>query len=161
MKKLLLSAAAAALFAGGAAIAQDSKQFDGPYVVGEIGYENFDPGGFGVDGFIYGGALGYNFRLNGNVYFGIEGDIRGTTVDGLDFAYGATANVGFLANDRTAFFVRGGYREIETDGFGSAGDYVVGLGGQFGLSDALSVRTVVDTIGFDTVEAKVGVVLDF
>ncbi len=43
----------------------------------------------------------------------------------------------------------------------SVGDYVLGVGGQFRLSDTVSLRAIVDTLAFDTVRATGGVVITF
>lgn len=161
MQKLLFSAATAALFAGGAAVAQDASQYNGWYVVGEVGYENIDPGGVSEGSFIYGGSVGYNFRLSETIFIGLEADVRGSSSDLVDVGYGATLNVGFLVDDKTALFARSGYREVDFTGGFSGGDYTFGVGAQFGFTNNLSIRGIVDTIGFDSVEVRGGIVLDF
>lgn len=158
MKKTLPAITAAIVLMSGASQAQELNDFNGIYAVGEIGYENGE-GGF--DQFIYGGALGGNLRLDENFYAGIEGELHGSADNFVDFTYGVHANLGYILREGTSVFARAGYREFEFDGAGSDGDYSLGLGTQFGLSERISVRTIVDTVAFDTIGARAGLVFDF
>lgn len=162
MKRALLAGLAAIAISAGAATAQGANDFEGPYVVAEIGYDN---GAFGFDQFIYGGAAGYNFKLTPELYVGVEGEILGSTSDIVDFTWGGHGYVGYILQPGTSVFARAGYREFEFD-FGtggniSGGDYSLGLGAQFGLTEQIGFRTLVDTVGFDTVGVRGGLVFSF
>lgn len=162
-KKLIVTTALTAALLTGAAQAQDNNDFQGPYIVGELGYDN---GPFGFDQVNYGGAAGYNFRLGPQAYFGAEVDIAGSSSDIVDFTYGIHSHLGYIVDDRNAVFARAGYREFEFDlggGFAgfSDGDYSLGLGAQHRLTPNLSLRGIVDTVGFDTLGVRTGLVLDF
>ena len=163
MKRILLAAGAAlALMAGSAMAQQSASQFNGFYAVGEIGYEN-GPAGF--DTFNYGGAVGGNLRIGEQFFVGVEGEILGSSSDLVDFTYGGHGQIGYIIQDRHAVFARAGYREFEFDlgGFGdlSAGDYSLGLGGQVEIHENISWRTIVDTVAFDTVGVRTGLVFHF
>lgn len=158
MKRTLTLIAAAASIAAGTAIAQDTDPFNGFYVVAETGYEN---GIAGIDQFLYGGAAGVNLKLSPNIYVGVEGDLTGTSGP-VDFTYGGHGIVGYLLNEKTSLFARAGYREFEIgDGFGSDGDYSLGLGTQYFLTDNIAVRSTLETVGFDTGAVRVGLVFEF
>lgn len=159
LKKTIALGAMLAAFAAPAAFAQDGDPFTGFYTVGEIGYEN---GAGGFDQFIYGGAFGYSLPLNEVFYVGIEGEIHGATSDAVDFTYGFTGNLGYRLEPDLAIFARAGYREFNFDnGFSSDGDYTLGLGMQYALSDRLSFRPIIDTVGFDTIGVRAGIAYSF
>jgi len=156
-KFLAATALSATLFTGMAA-AQDQDPFTGFYVAGEVGYDN---GGAGFDQFIYGGALGYNIPLNEQWYVGAEGAFHGSSSSFVDFTYEFTGNVGYRLDEDLAVFARAGYREFEFDGLGSNGDYTLGLGLQYALSDSLSFRPIIDTVAFDTIGVRAGIAFSF
>lgn len=160
MKYKTMTLAAIVCLAVGTATAQTTgSDFEGPYVVAELGYDN-GPGGF--DQFIYGAAAGLNFRASEQFYFGVEGEFHGSADGAVDFIYGGHAVAGFILREGTSVFARAGYREFNfDDGFGSDGDYSLGLGTQFGLTDNLSFRSFVDTVAFDTIGVRGGLVWDF
>ena len=88
MRKFVLSAATAALALGIAApaFAQDVPVEQAPFtgLRGEAlaGYDHVG-GENGQDGFLYGGALGYDAQVGG-VILGVEGEITGATTKGRD-----------------------------------------------------------------------------
>lgn len=159
MIRQLLAATACAGLAAGAGHAQEWNQFHGPYVIGEIGYEN---GGGGFDQFIGGGAVGANFRLNEDFFVGGDFEFLGSADGDIDFTWGIHGQVGYVVQERHAVFVRAGYREFNFDfDIGNEGDFSLGAGTQFELSDNWSVRTLVDTIDFDTIGVRGGLVFHF
>lgn len=138
--------------------AQSADPFTGFYTVGEIGYEN---GAGGFDQFIFGGAIGYSVPINEQFYIAGEGEFHGSEASFIDFTWGFTGNVGFRLDEDLAVFGRAGYREFNFDGFGSDGDYTLGLGIQYALNDNLSFRPIIDTIAFDTVGVRAGIAYTF
>ena len=157
-KKLMAATAlTTALFASGAS-AQNNDPFVGFYTVGEIGYDN---GGDGFDQLIYGGAFGLNIPLDEQWYFGGEGAIHGSTSSLIDFTYEFTANLGYRLDTDLVVFARAGYREFNFDDFGSDGDYTLGLGAQYALSENLSFRPIIDTVAFDTIGVRAGIAYSF
>jgi len=157
MKTLAVATLSAALISG-AATAQDQDPFTGFYAVGEVGYDN---GEFGFDQFIYGGAVGYNQSLNEAFFAGLEGAVHGSADGAVDFTYEVTGNLGYRLDDDLAVLGRIGYREFNFDGFGDDGDYTVGVGLQYALSDNLSFRPIIDTVAFDTIGVRAGVAYSF
>lgn len=155
LKQTLAAVSVMVAFGSGAAQAQDP--FTGLYAVGEIGYDNGD----GFDQFIYGGAVGYNVPLSPKIFAGIEGEFHGTSSSLVDFTYGFTGNLGYRLDTDLAVFARAGYREFNFDGFGSEGDYTLGLGLQYALSDTFSFRPIIDTLSFDTVGVRAGIAYSF
>ncbi|MEL7130088.1 MAG: hypothetical protein AAGK23_11110 [Pseudomonadota bacterium] len=164
MLKKLLSAALLATAIGGAAstASAEGEQFQGFYTVAEIGYEN---GAAGFDQFNFGGAIGGNLKLGQHIFIGAEGEFLGSSSSFVDFTYGGHGQLGVVFNNRHAAFLRGGYREFEFDlgefGSISAGGYSLGFGGQAEISDNVSIRTIVDTVEFDTIGVRTGLVFHF
>lgn len=158
MKRIAAALAVFTVLFSNPAQAQSSDPFTGFYTVGEIGYEN-GPAGF--DQFIFGGAVGYSIPLNDQFYVAGEGEIHWSESGLVDFTWGFTGNVGFRLDEDLAVFARAGYREFNFDGFGSDGDYTLGLGIQFALTENLSFRPLIDTVAFDTVGVRAGVAFTF
>jgi hypothetical protein len=84
------------------------------------------------------------------------------------------ARLGLRTSENSKIYVRGGYQEVDLDleaildtelpgGLDdSDGDYLVGVGGEFGLGERnAAIRVGVDTISFDSVRATAGVVFSF
>ncbi|MEM6901028.1 MAG: hypothetical protein AAF583_14820 [Pseudomonadota bacterium] len=139
--------------------AQELNQFNGPYVVGEIGYENGDAG---FDQFIIGGAVGANITISEKIIVGGDFEVLGSADGAVDFTWGGHGQIGYIVQERHAVFARAGYREFEFDVAGlSDGDYSLGVGSQFELSDNWSIRTIVDTVGFDTIGFRAGLAFHF
>jgi outer membrane immunogenic protein len=138
MRKLVLTAATAALGLGLAApaFAQDSEKapFTGVRVEALGGYDNLSSGddnSTGKDGFVYGGALGYDAQVGG-VVLGVEGEITGSTTkvrasdvltagDRIRVGAGrdlyAGGRIGFVASPRALIYAKAGYTNarINTD----------------------------------------------
>ena len=162
LKKFIAASAMAGLAVSGVSLAQELDQFDGPYVVGEIGYENGE-GNF--DQFNYGAAIGYNFKLGPRYYFGGEFDIAGSTSSIVDYSWAVHSQFGYTWNDQGSVFARAGYRELDFDfgGLGSPNDggLSLGLGTQRQITDTVSLRAIVDTLEFDTIGVRTGAVIHF
>lgn len=158
LKKLIAASALTTVMLTGAAAAQDGDPFIGPYVAGEVGYEN---GEAGFDQIILGGAAGYSFALNEQFYVAGEAEIHWSEESFVDFTWGFTGNLGYRVDTDLAVFGRVGYREFNFDGFGSDGDYTLGAGFQYALNDKLSLRPILDTIAFDSIGVRAGVVYSF
>ena len=109
----------------------------------------------------------------------------------IDNEYGLTAHVGTMIGQNSMLFVRGGYQWVDldfdglaektADGFNfqgqdrqdfinafnnsagddTAGDYLVGVRGEFGLGQSTAFRVTVDTISFDTVRVGGGMTFRF
>jgi outer membrane immunogenic protein len=142
MRKLVLTAATAALGLGLAApaFAQDSEKapFTGVRVEALGGYDNLSSGddnSTGKDGFVYGGALGYDAQVGG-VVLGVEGEITGSTTKvratdvltagdrlrvgaGRDLYVGG--RIGYAVSDRALIYAKGGYTNARVNI-----DYAVG-----------------------------------
>lgn len=157
-KKIIAATAISPVLFSGIAIAQDQDPFIGFYTVGEVGYDN-GPGGF--DQFIVGGAAGYSVPLNDQFYVAGEGEFHWSADGAVDFTWGFTGNVGYRLDEDLAVFGRAGYREFNFDGFGSDGDYTLGIGAQYALSDKLSFRPILDTVAFDTIGVRAGIAYSF
>jgi len=158
LKKLFTSAAFAAALMAAPAIAQDQDPFNGFYVGAEVGYEN---GAAGFDQAIYGGVAGYNFKLDNNFFIGVEGEISGASSSFIDLSYGGTGNIGYVVREDVAVFARAGYRQFSLPNVGDGGDYTLGVGMQFGLTDNISVRPIVETTAFDLLTVRGGLVWSF
>jgi opacity protein-like surface antigen len=174
MKKLSLLAAAgvAALTMASGAQAQTAAQ---PYIGLSAGYHDTGvSGAHADDGAIIGVVGGVDFPVAETLTFGVEGNYHIGT-NAIDSEYGIAARLGFPVGANSQLFVKGGYQEVNFDlnkltGLSTLpsglddtdGDYLVGVGGEFGLgSSPARLRVGVDTIAFDTVRATAGVVWKF
>tara|TARA_R100000501_G_scaffold13151_3_gene24019 strand:+ start:57910 stop:58506 length:597 start_codon:yes stop_codon:yes gene_type:complete len=143
-----------------------------------------------IDGFIFGGYAGVHLPVGESLIVGGEGNFNFGTGD-IDNEYGLTAHVGTMIGRNSMMFVRGGYQWVDldfdglaektADGFNfqgqdrqdfinafnnsagddTAGDYLVGVGGEFGLGQSTAFRITVDTISFDTVRVGGGMTFRF
>ena len=188
MKKLILAVGAMGVFAlPTAAAAQDEDMQAQPFIGLSAGIHDLGAAGdaedLGVDiddsGEIFGVFAGVDFPLSDNLFAGVEGNFH-LGSGPIDSEYGASARVGFMSEQGSKFYLRGGYQEVDIDPFGllsdedrdlvpdnafdgvdtSAGDYLVGAGADFLIGD-FTLRANVDTIGFDTVRATAGVAITF
>jgi opacity protein-like surface antigen len=157
-KKQLVSAVIAATLMAAPAIAQDRDPFNGFYIGAEAGYEN---GAAGFDQAIYGGVAGYNFKLANNFFVGVEGEFTGTSSRFINYSYGGTGNIGYVVRKDVAVFARAGYRQFALPGIGDGGDYTLGVGMQFALTENISVRPIVETTAFDLLTLRGGLVWSF
>lgn len=129
MRKLVLAAAmtGAALAAMPATAQTAAAPFTGLRIEGVAGYDALKDGhgqdSSSSDGFVYGGAVGYDVQVN-NLIVGAEGEVTGSTTDtrtdgllaagdrlrvdtGRDLYAGA--RVGFVLNPTTMAYAKGGY----------------------------------------------------
>lgn len=135
MRNYVLAAfLASACFVAPAAAQETNPVFTGPRIAVLGGYDAIKPGSSAdseldgddqtVDGFLYGGEIGYDFSAGGAV-IGIEGEISDSTgrvnvasTDPDFFGFGRVstardlyvgARAGFLASPRTLIYAKGGY----------------------------------------------------
>lgn len=173
---LIASTAIAAVLVSTPVMAQESGPAVDFYIGAQVGYHGIVSNPLGADGgAIFGGYAGVDF--GDRIIVGIEANL-GAGTGLIEREYGVAAKLGVRAGETGQIFVRAGYQQIDfnVDGlidtealFGfplpdidiSAGDYLVGIGGQFMVADNISVRGVVDTIAFDTVRGTVGVAFHF
>jgi hypothetical protein len=117
-------------------------------------------------GAIFGGYVGYDFATGGNFIVGIEGNFHVGTND-IDSEYGASVRVGGKFGDNNVLYARAGYQEVNFDISSIAGgpvggvddtdgDYLLGVGADFGVGEKGAFRVNVDTIAFDTLRATAG-----
>lgn len=164
------SAILAATVIAAPAYAQSQADF---YIGAEVGYHDLGSNPFGDDsGVIYGTYVGVDLPIGEQMVIGIEGNYNLGT-DAIDSEYGVAAKLGLRVGNGGQIFVRGGYQEVNFDLQNlvgvpvpgnvddTAGDYLVGVGGQVMLSPNVSLRAVLDTIAFDSVRATAGVALHF
>lgn len=149
MRKLILAALAASTAFAAPAFAQDAPAnpvFTGPRVAALGGYDAIRPGSSEdsdldgddqtVDGFLYGGEIGYDFAAGGAL-IGVEAEISDTTgkveanVSDPDFfGFGRVETdrdlyvglrAGILASPRALVYAKGGYTNARLDAVASDG----------------------------------------
>lgn len=170
---LLAASAVAALTLATGAQAQDATPTAQPYIGLSGGYHNLGVSGVSDDdGAIYGVVAGVDFPVAESLTLGVEGNFHLGT-NAIDSDYGVAARLGFPIGETSQLFVKGGYQWVNIDlgNFATPvpaglddtdGDYLVGVGGEFGLGEGPArLRVGVDTISFDTVRATAGVVFKF
>ncbi len=145
---LFATAAMAASFS-----ATQAEVFNGAYVGAQIGWDKHDTVG---NGFSYGAIGGYNAKVGENAVIGLEGNIDfsnatknlSETVNGVTYTakadigreLGIAARAGFLASEKTLFYVKGGYENIRVKaGISANAPGFVGLNAIKGNVDALVV----------------------
>ncbi|MFL0356724.1 hypothetical protein ACI5KX_09605 [Erythrobacter sp. GH1-10] len=130
------------------------------------------------NGVILGGFVAVDFPISENFFVGVEANAAFGT-DAIDSDIGASARLGYRADNGTKVYLRGGYQEVDVDlaqvigvdeqviideiGFlpdVGAGDYLVGAGVDVPVGQ-LVVRANVDTIAFDSFRATAGVGFKF
>ena len=143
------------------------------YVGASAGIHDLGTGIPDDDGGIYGVVAGVDVPVGDTLFVGAEGNYH--LGDGaIDSEYGVAARAGVRVGENSKLYVRGGYQEVDFDlgHFGAVpavvglddtdGDYLVGAGVEFGLSESpIRFRAGVDTIAFDSTRATVGVLLAF
>lgn len=169
---LFTATAAAALSIASGAQAQDAATTAQPYIGLSGGYHSLGVSGVSDDdGAIYGVVAGVDFPVGESLNLGVEGNYH-IGSNAIDADYGVAARLGFPVGNGSQLFVKGGYQWVNIDlgnfGAGGAalddtdGDYLVGVGGEFGMGDGPArIRVGVDTISFDTVRATAGVIFKF
>ncbi|MEL7128634.1 MAG: hypothetical protein AAGK23_03735 [Pseudomonadota bacterium] len=131
--------------------------YEGWYTGADIGYITDD----GFDGFKYTAIGGYNFEISDTFYIGAEGFLGGISGEGdTVFDWGAVAQPGFIINGTHSVFGRIGIEGFTGNGDTEAG-VLIGGGGEYGLSDGLSLRGTIDTVEFDTFSIRAGLVYRF
>ncbi|MEZ5709934.1 MAG: outer membrane beta-barrel protein [Blastomonas sp.] len=172
-KRMIIAGALALPFlAASPAFAQDEAKTDA-YIGANIGYHNLGDNPIGAnDGAIYGVYAGVDIPAGESLIFGVEGNFN-LGSNAIDSEYGVAAKIGVRAGDKGQLFVRGGYQEVNVDlakisgglvtgGIDDTeGDYLVGVGGQYKLSDNMSFRVVLDTIAFDSTRITGGLSVHF
>lgn len=172
----VLGLAVASLVAAAPAVAQDAPSSSGQFYVGAIGgYHSLEADVPGSDGgAIFGGVLGYDVTTPSNLVLGVEGNFQVGT-DAIDSDYGVAARVGYRFPSGGIAYVRGGYQWVNLDinnlvgqNVGNIGvddtidDYLVGVGGEFPLSNSrMRLRVGIDTVSFDTVRPTAGLIVGF
>lgn len=176
MKKLAISGLAAlgfvALPAAAHAQSGDTAEVE-PYVGVSAGYHDLGSGLPDDDGITYGVVAGVDVPVGETLFVGAEANFH-LGENAIDYEYGAAARVGVRVGEATKLYVRGGYQEVDIDldnfitppvvGLDDTdGDYLVGAGVDFGLSEDSPVRfrAAIDTIAFDSTRATVGVLFAF
>ena len=133
MRNLVLTAALLASGVAAPAFAQDRAPFTGPRVEALAGYDNLRDGGNGDtegrDGFVYGGAIGYDQQVGGFIA-GIEGEVTGATTaartnnllvpgDRLRVGAGrdlyAGARVGYVISPFAMIYAKAGYTNARVE----------------------------------------------
>jgi len=137
-RKLSFMATAAALaLLSSPAMANNNKDFQGAKIAAIGGYDNIS----GFDGFVYGGAIGYDLQ-SGSVVYGIEGEISDTTagpgaIIGRDLYIGG--RLGYALSPKALLYVKAGYDNFRV--FGTNLDGVrVGAGLEYNVSDSIFLR---------------------
>jgi outer membrane immunogenic protein len=130
----------------------------GPYVGLFGGWASGDASSFDVDGGLFGATLGYNWQ-NGQLVFGLEGDLTWTGIDGSGTCGGVACSVENnwlgtvrgrlgLAIDRFMPYVTAGvaFGEVEANAVGFAGasdtqtGWALGGGVEFAVAPPLTVK---------------------
>lgn len=169
--------ALASLLAAAPAMAQTS----GPatvYAGASAGYHDLQVDAPGDDGgAIFGGIVGVDLPSSSNVVLGVEGNFHLGT-GAIDSDYGVAGRVGYRFPSGGLAYARIGYQWVNVDVGRLAGvsgidddtldisdtvdDYLVGVGGEFPLSNSrLRLRVGVDTVSFDTIRPTAALVMDF
>ncbi len=175
MKKITFTsiAAIAAMGLASPAMAQDASEAE-VYVGAQAGYHDLLDNPIGDDGgIVYGIYAGVDVPIGETLVTGVEGNFN-LGSGAIDSEYGIVGKLGARVGNGGQIFLRGGYQGVnldigeltggilnEADVDDSGDDYLVGIGGQFKVSDNVSLRAVVDTLGFDTTRATVGLAVHF
>ncbi|WP_164155330.1 outer membrane protein [Sandarakinorhabdus rubra] len=163
MSRFALALLAAAALAG-PAVAQDARNFNGPFVGAQLGWQQdrqslttgtVPPATIRAkgDGFAYGSQIGYDANL-GSAVIGVEASITGRTGTNrfptFDLEAGRTINLtgraGFLATPSDLIYARGGYSNARFSITNPAGPsenrdgWTVGAGFEHALGRNLSAR---------------------
>lgn len=174
MKSKVVFTALASL-AGFIAVPAQADSFDGPYVGVQAGWNRAEVADRTIDAqpidaevsrdaLVLGGYAGYNYRINDRFVIGAEAgfsgafddDVRAQSAGGsvtIDprYSFDLTARAGYLVNDKTLAYVRGGYANarvrttlVSDDSTTRASDnldgWLVGGGVERSLTDKISAR---------------------
>ena len=181
---LALGVSAAALAAPAYAQDATAAQF---YIGPSAGYHDLgvddedlddeDLDGFDISdgGFIGGLVAGVDVPVGTSAFVGVEGNFHVGT-DAIDSEYGVAARLGANVGNGKVF-VKAGYQWVDLDLANLTGidgiedvdgleiedtidDFVVGVGGEFGLGGA-RLRIGVDTVSFDTIRPNAAILFAF
>ncbi|AMO71983.1 outer membrane protein [Sphingorhabdus sp. M41] len=154
MKNVTIATAIAVSALASPVLAQNNTDFSGVKATAIAGYDNIDldiVGVDNVDGFLYGGSLGYDFQA-GNIVYGVEleatestgkiSNTAGRIEVGRDLYAGG--RLGYVVGGSTLLYTKAGYTNARSSspGLGGAnGDGVrVGAGVEFNLSEKVFAR---------------------
>ncbi len=182
MKKIVLAATAALIFAPIAAHAQDDaapRKIE-PYVGVLGGFHDFDNESFnggppaGYRGYLVEGVAGVNANIGGPIVLGVEGQVAKGFSKDIDWEYGAAGRIGLRAGKDSLFFAKVGYQWTNFAPLGvDSRDYhgtVYGAGVELSAADMglsanrsnLRLRFQADTRGdFHSVRPMAGIVAKF
>ena len=202
MKHILSSVAALALATGAAGVAH-AEPFNGPYVGVQGGWSQHDLGTPSTphgdiliddsrDAVVGGAFAGYDYKIGSNVVIGAEAGIQAGTDDSIvrdtdlarftidpKYSFDLTARAGYLVNDKTLVYARGGYTNArvrtsieDADGLlrtsSNRDGWLVGGGVERAITDNISARAEYRyaDLGegngrFDRHQALIGVVYRF
>ena len=132
--------------------------FSGPRAEAVFGWDHSDKAtSREINGLVYGGAIGYDWQ-HGNMVFGVEGEITGSTIKdeinrGADYSLSgsigrdlyAGGRVGLAVGAGTLLYAKGGYTNVggrfalrspllNYDGEGNEGGWRVGAGAEVRLA---------------------------
>lgn len=126
---LLVPAVAAAAFATPCAAQDVDTAFSGFRLEALGGYDHVSGNGEGQDGFVYGGAVGYDAAL-GRARLGAEAEITGSTLGdddlikvGRDLYLGVRA--GYVLSPAAMLYLKAGYTNARVTGSYTAGETTV------------------------------------
>jgi opacity protein-like surface antigen len=174
-------AVTAAVLAAAPAAAQDAAPAPAarPYVGISGGYHDILDNPFGKDGGVIGGVIaGVDLAISPELatgpVVGVEGNFHLGT-GAIDTEYGAAARFGYRFPSGGLAYVRAGYQWVnfdvnkvsggilgDDDFDDTDGDYLVGVGGEFGAAGGRTrFRVGVDTVSFDTLRPNVAVIVGF
>lgn len=164
MSRIAFAFLAAAAIAAPAMAQQADKGFNGPFIGGQLGWQqdrqSLDLGdGSGPlrarsSGLAYGGQLGWDFQVGNSAVLGVETSLTGRTgrtdFGTFDLEAGRTINLtaraGWLASPDGLLYVRGGYSNARFSITNPAGPsenrdgYTLGVGYEHKLARNISAR---------------------
>lgn len=138
MKKFII-ASAALLAATGISTAASAEAFNGPFVGAQVGWNHDEVGTIGSsvgqvnsgnerDSFTGGAFVGYDYKITPKVVIGAEAGFSVGADDAITrraagsalvldpkYSIDVSARVGYLVQDNTLLYVRGGYSNVRTD----------------------------------------------
>jgi outer membrane immunogenic protein len=167
--------AALTSFAGFIAVPAQADNFDGPYVGVQAGWNRAEVADQTIDAkpidaevsrdsLVIGGYAGYNYKINDRFVIGAEAGFSGAVDDEVRaqsagnsvtidprYSFDLTARAGYLVNDKTLAYVRGGYANsrvrttlVSDGGTARASDnldgWLVGGGVERTLIDKINAR---------------------
>ncbi|MBO0751053.1 MAG: porin family protein [Bradyrhizobiaceae bacterium] len=141
VSQTVVSNAADVAAAAPAAAAPYPYSWSGLYAGGDVGFGWVNSGN---SNFVGGGQLGYNWQ-NYRWVFGVEGDVSGTSVPGLNWANTLGARVGYAFDPRWfAFGKFGGGWLNYSNGAGTSTSAVFGIGAEYELGHRWSAKVEYD-----------------